>query len=103
MISKAGAPKVTVQIGDTEMVFELWRTSAPPAYDHGWTMTLVPEAVDSMRIVMVQEDAVEWSKGRYGSGMYAFVPADPWMQELAEQMLWERINSWTSSREQEVK
>jgi len=88
-------PTIPVTIGTYEQIYHIMITSAPKAYDGGGIMYM-EDTYDSItkqdeRIVLVPEDAMEWAKGRYESGLYYFKPADEWIGSTIEEKLWERL------------
>ena len=77
----------------TEVNFKLFYTTAPKSYDHGSTIRFENFGkTDNGYVVLVRSDAWEWSRGRYGSGMYAFVEIeDEWIRDAALEELWTRL------------
>ena len=83
---------IKVEIGTTVREFGLFHTRAPKAYDHGGVLEVRAIAGDEKgRLILVPLAAVEWSRGRYGSGMYSFVEAEEWLVDLVDGWLWERL------------
>lgn len=82
---------IKVTIDEATTTYHLFMTSAPKAYDHGGTLE-VPDAHPDARVVLVPEDAVEWSRGRYGSGLHAFCDMDDeWLRDEVCEWLWRRL------------
>jgi hypothetical protein len=90
---------VAVQIGERKETFVLFQTNAPQAYDHGAAIELYDGTIDGKveRYVLIPEEAVEWQRGRNGSGMKSFVTEDVILDErdLAG-YLWKRLYGATS-------
>ena len=83
---------IRLTIGDNSRTFGVFETTAPKAYDHGNTISLADIGPgDGSRFVLIPEDAIEWSRGRYGSGMYALKDAETFVKRYAEDWLWERF------------
>jgi hypothetical protein len=98
---------ITVTIGKDTRTFALYQTNAPKAYDHGQAIELydgthmdrstatregrAPREVIE-RYVLIPEDAVEWQRGRNGSGLRTFDTDDTILDadELAR-YLWARL------------
>ena len=82
--------RIVLTIGENSKAFGLCETNAPKAYDHGNTISLADLGED-LRLVLIPWNAVEWSRGRYGSGMYALTNAESGLKRYAEDWLWKRI------------
>lgn len=72
----AGSCKV--QIGDWTAEYHAFETTAPVRYDAGDTLTMHTrtEGKATIRLVLIEKRNIEWSRGRYGSGMYALTQTD---------------------------
>ena len=83
---------IRLTIGENSRTFGVFETTAPKAYDHVNTISLTDLGPDGeARFVLIPEDAIEWSRGRYGSGLYTLTEAEPFSKRYAEDWLWERI------------
>lgn len=84
--------RTRVKVGEVEHEYGLFETTAPKAYDHGGTLEF-RESVDMEggRLILIPTNAIEWSKGRYGSGLYPLVEAADWLGRHVEDWLWKRI------------
>lgn len=92
---------VTIKSGDDShqrehsVKFELWRTSAPPRYDHAHTITMYDDHgpnKERQRYVLLPADTRAWHQGRYGSGLYSCEPEDDAMlAKSAADLFWQRL------------
>ena len=83
---------IAVSIAGAEIVYAIAHTRAPKSYDHGNTIEVAGlGAMEEGRLVLVQTRDLEWSCGRYLSGLYSFTPAEGWVTPLVGEWLWKRL------------
>lgn len=83
-----------IQIGTWTAEYRIFRTTAPREYDAGTTITLYETGSGKQleRMIAVRVEDVEWSLGRYSSGLYTLEDdTDSATEEWATKKILDRI------------
>jgi hypothetical protein len=101
MTDAAKQTSIQVHIGDSSVIYTLWKTTAPQNYDGFGTLTLYGQDVNGKgeRWVLCQMQHAQWQTDRYRSGLYTAEPSDDLSRiDLTEMLYGTLLKAYTEGR-----
>lgn len=86
----SSVPRIVVKIGTSEKTFELFRCTAPKAYDYGYVINLMETCKD--RIIAIPTENSHYQRARYASGLYTAAPLEMYLVSRCQEMFWEKLH-----------